>query len=165
MKLPQKIPLDKIIIKHRGFYNHEEFIKAIHNWFGDNDFFFEVEKYKLTGATLKYTFSGDKKVTEYLLWKMKCFMIIYELKDAEIIKEGKKIKTNHARVHIEITATLIIDWQGRFQKKGKFLTLLGDFLRDYILRYKIVDMWADELALKQVELANVIKNALKQEVV
>ena len=165
MKIKDKEIVSKVVIKHRGFYDHEKVIKAIFDWFKHNDFFFDVTKYKLTGITLKYTYYGDKKVTEYLKWWMKCFLIIYQLEEVEIIKEGKKIKTYHGKFHAEITGELEIDWQKRYQEKGKFLTLIGDFLREYILRYKIKDMWEDELCLKVEELADVIKDALGHEVI
>lgn len=164
--MPKETQYDcgKTIIKHRGFYDNTKVIRAIFNWYKHNDFYFDVEKYKLTGITLKYTFKGYKKVTEYLKWHMKCFLIIYQLEDVEVIKEGKKIKTNHGKFHAEITGILEVDWQERY-KGGKFVTFLGDFLRKYVLKYKIVDMWEDEVALKIDELAAVIKEALGQEVV
>lgn len=165
MKIEEKYVVNKMIVKHRGFYDQSKVIKAIFDWFKQNDFFFEVKKYKLTGLTLKYTFQGDKKVTEYLKWWMKCFLIVFQLEEVEIIKEGKKIKTNHGKFHAEIIGELEIDWQKRYREKGKFLTLIGDFLREYVLRYKIKDMWEDELALKVEELANVIKKSLGQEVI
>lgn len=160
-----KFPMSPIIIKHRGFYDNEKTIQNIFGWFKNNNFFFDLKKFKLTGITTKFTFEGDKKVTEYIKWHMKCFIIVYDLEDVEIIKEGEKIKTNHGKFHCEITSELELDWQKRYQNHGKFITFLGDFLRKYILRYKISDMWEDELCLKMDELARVIKKTLGSEVV
>jgi hypothetical protein len=157
--------LDKIIIKKRGFYDQSKLIKNVFEWYKKNDFFSDVKKFKLSGSTVKYTFEGEKKVTDYLKWFIKCFFIIYDFEEVEIIKEGKKIKTNHAKLHCEITGRLEVDWQNRYGKGGKIITFLGDFLRKYILRYKIDDLWCDEIALKMEELSNEIKKSIDSEVV
>lgn len=151
-------------VKHRGYFNEVEVMHAIHDWFEKNHLWLSKETYKKSGITTKYKFSGERKYTDYLKWIISCYIVIYQIEDVEIIKEGQKIKTNHGKFYAEIKGTLVVDWQNRFSK-SKFLEKLGTFLRKYIFKYKIGDMWGDEVAIKVGELADVIKAKLGSEVV
>ncbi len=170
MKIGKKYRVAKTTVKYRGIFDHEFIQRKIFNWFKANDFDpFEVDKVKLmpgkpTGVKLKTVYIGSKRVTEYVKWHFKAYTIIYELQDIEIIKEGKKVKMNQGKYSAELTGTIEFDWQKRFGG-SKVLQFLGDFLRNYILRYKIVDYWEDQVAMKLTELSNVIKKALKAEAV
>ena len=168
MKIPQSNMAFKTMIKYRGFYDNDEVLQSIYNWFSENDFWFDVDKYKhtglATGIKLKINISGTKKITEYLKWKAEVYIVVYDIEEVEVIKEGKKIKMHNGKFSAELKGTLILDWQKRFSQ-GNFLQKLGDFLRNYVLRYKIVDEWEDELADKMLELANLIKTKLGSEAV
>ncbi len=168
MKIPNSSTAFKTMIKYRGFYDNDKVLQSIYNWFTENDFWFDVNKYKhtglATGVKLKIDISGTKKVTEYIRWGAKVYIVIYDIEEVEVIKEGKKIKMHNGKFSAEIVGTLNLDWQKRFSE-GTFIKKLGDFLRNYILRYKIVDEWEDELADKMLELANLIKTTLGSEAI
>ena len=154
--------------KHRGLFNFSELLKAIREWYVRDDFTFHIQKHAFKiptplGSEQEIKFHGEKKVTGYVSFHIDAFIRVWDLRDVEIIKDGKKIKTNDGRVAIEITPTLVLDWQKRFGG-SKFLQFLQDILHKYVLRYKISDYWEDKIMFKVVQLAKIIKERFGYEV-
>jgi len=144
----------------RGWFLKNEFDK-----FDINQY---VQKYPTpTGTEHEMTMGGEKKVSDYVKFHISIFMRVYNMRDIEIVQEGKKMKLQEGQVQIEIKPKLQLDYQRIFEGKGawgKFLMYLGEFYRKYIIKYKISDYWEDMLFEKAVILADTIKDALGQEV-
>ncbi len=162
------------LVKHRGFFNYSELSQAIRKWYIDDDYeVLNMPMYKqkfptTTGVEHEFKIHGEKNVTEYVKFHMDVFIRIYNMRDVEIIHEGKKLKMQEGQVQVEVIPVLELDWQSRFKgpKPWKdFLSALDEFYRNYIIKYKIVDYWEDMVLLKSSQLARVIKEALGQEVI
>ncbi len=162
------------LVKHRGFFNYSDLLQAIRKWYIDDDYeVLNMPMYKqkfptTTGVEHEFKIHGEKNVTEYVKFHMDIFMRVYNMRDVEIIHEGKKLKMQEGQVQIEVIPVLELDWQSRFKgpKPWKdFLSALDEFYRNYIIKYKIVDYWEDMVLLKSSQLARVIKEALGQEVI
>lgn len=162
------------LVKHRGFFDYSKLLQAIRQWYVDNEFDnFDIGSYKqkfptATGTEHEAEMSGSKRVTDYFKIKIEIFMRVYNLRDIEIIQDGKKLKLQEGQVQIEVRPAYDLDWQKKFQGKGKwgdFLKALQEFYHKYIIKYKIGDYWEDMVMMKAGELVNVIKDALGQEVV
>lgn len=151
------------LIKHRGFFDQGAVVKAIQDWFNKKDYYIDTNFFKHSGSSYYIEMSGGRKVTEYVKFKIHVLITIDGLKNVEIIKEGKKVKTNEGHFHCTIKNETEYDWQGRF-KGNKFLQGLGDFLQKYILKYKIKDYWASKATGEVNSLVQVVKNALGQEI-
>jgi len=168
-----KAVLPVTLIKHRGFFNYSKLLQSVRHWYIDDDYeVLDMPKFKQkypspTGTEYELEIHGEKKVTEYVKFHIDVFMRIYNLRDIEIIQEGKKIKLQDGQVQIEVRPILELDWQKRFSGPGwwgKFLQELDEFYRKYIIKYKIGDYWEDMVLIKGTQLARVIKEALGQEV-
>ena len=162
------------LVKHRGFFDYSKLLQSIRRWYVADDFdVLNMPTYKTkfptpTGQEHELKFHGEKNVTEYVRYHVDIFMRVYNLRDIEIIQEGKKMKLQDGQVQIEVIPKLELDWQKRFSGPPpwkKFLTALDEFYRSYIIKYKIGDYWEDMLLLKAAQLVRVIKDALGQEVV
>ncbi len=155
------------LIKHRGFFEQTQLMSTINDWLGDLRYYsnivFKQSGGGPSGKNYYIEITGDRKVSEYVKFHIKLLGKLDGVKDVEIIKEGKKIKTNEGHVHIDILPTLEIDWQARFDG-NKFLKALGDFLENYILKYKISDYWVSMIVGEMTGLAEKIKQTLGQEV-
>ncbi len=165
--IPRKYDLSPRWVKYRGIFDNHKVQRAIFDWYEHNDFDpFDVSKVKITpmsiGEKFKVTYKGYKRVTEYIKWYMQVYIIIYDLEKVEVIKEGKKIQADKGFFTVQIDGKLEFDWQRRF-KGNKLLQFLGDFLRNYILRYKIKDYWEDEADIKMNQLRDLIKEELGSE--
>lgn len=162
------------LLKHRGFFNYSDLLHKIRQWYLDDDYdVLNMPSYKqkfptLTGTEHELKIHGEKNVTEYVRFHMDVFMRVYNMRDIEIIQDGKKLKMQDGQVQIEIIPKLELDWQGRFKGSGvfkPFIEALDDFYRKYIIKYKIADYWEDMVLLKATQLARVIKETLGQEVI
>jgi hypothetical protein len=169
-----KFDMPVTLVKHRGFFNYSDLLQAIRKWYIDDDYeVLNMPMYKqkfptTTGVEHEFKFQGEKNVTEYVKFRMEIFVRIYNMRDVEIIHEGKKLKMQEGQVQVEVIPVLELDWQSRFKgpKPWKdFLSALDEFYRNYIIKYKIADYWEDMILLKSSQLARVIKEALGQEVI
>jgi hypothetical protein len=161
------------ILKHRGFFDYSALLQAIRKWFIDEDFdTLDIPMYKQkfpgpTGTEHEVKMKAAKNVTEYVKYEFVFQMRVYNLRDVEIIQDGKKIKVQDGQVQIEIESNLVLDWQKRFKGSGPFapfIKSLDNFYRNYIIKYTIVDYWEDMCLLKSLQLLRVVKQTLGQEV-
>ena len=160
-------------VKHRGFFDFEKLLRAIRQWFVDDDYDLinipiHLQKFPTpTGLEHEFKFKCEKNVTDYIKFHMEVFMRAFNLRDVEIVHEGRKMKMQEGQIMIEIIPTLEFDWQNRFKGAGIWkpvLTALDEFYRNYIIKYKIADYWEDMILLKSSQLARVMRETLGQEV-
>ena len=160
-------------VKHRGFFNYSDLLQAVRNWFIDENFdLLDMPMYKQkfpgpTGTEHEFRMRGKKNITEYVKYDLEFSMRVYNLRDVEIIQDGKKIKVQDGQIWVEIIPILILDWQDRFKGSGPFapfLKSLDEFYRKYIIKYTIGDYWEDMILLKSLQLTRLIKEKLGQEV-
>ena len=171
--MASKHPAPVTLIKHRGFFSYSQLLQSIRGWYVDDDYeVLDIPSYKqkfptATGTEHEMKLHAEKNVTEYVKFHIDIFMRVYNMRDIEIIQDGKKMKLQEGQVQIEVKPMLELDWQKRFKGPDqwkKFLGYLDEFYRGYIIKYKIVDYWEDMLLLKSAQLARTIKEALGQEV-
>lgn len=160
-------------VKHRGFFDFQDIVKTIQTFLKQRMYLaydWPAYKYKIPspgGAEYEIIVEGSKKVTEYVKFKLEIFLRVFDMREVEIVRDGEKIKTNEGKVHIEIFADKALDWQKRFEGKGKwgkFLEWLKDVYEKYIIRYKISDYYDDLLYMDALDLKNELQSVLGQEV-
>lgn len=162
------------LITHRGFFNYSELLQAVRKWYIDEDFdTLDMPMYKqkfptTSGTEHEFKMVGKKNVTEYVQFEIEFSFRVYNMRDIELIQDGKKIKLQDGQVWINVIPVLTLDWQKRFEGPKpwkKFLEILDDFYRNYVIKYTIVDHWEDIVLLKGGQLARIIKEKLGQEVI
>lgn len=161
------------LVKHRGFFDFFVLLQSIRKWFVDDDFDtfnipLHLQKFPgITGVEHLIKIHGEKKITEYVKFHIDVQIRVVNMREVEIIREGKKFKTQDGSLDIEIVPKLELDWQKRFSGpkpwKG-FLEALDVFYRKYIIKYKISDYWEDMILMKSTQLARVIKETIGQEI-
>lgn len=159
------IQMPNTIVKHKGYMNYPKLLRTIHNWFTNEEYKFYETKHKYTGGgegKYEIEFKGERKINEYVKYHMMIVVRTWEVKQVEVVKEGHKTKTYYGRVHINIIPAYDLDWQGRFGG-NRFLQELQKFYHTYIIYRDINDRWEDELMLKSVQFARVIKEEFGHE--
>ena len=171
MSKPQPMPIT--MIRHRGFFDYEKLVQTWQDWFAEQDFdypssdFQTIHPQKLTdfGWEVRAEFFADKKVTEYVKFIFKLRVILQNMKEVELIVEGKKRKLMEGLATIDIIPLIQFDYQERFPEgKGKIVEWMGKALEKYILKYKIGDYWEDMLLDMSTALAKELRHVLEQEV-
>jgi len=151
-----------MFIKHKGYFDFDKLLKDIKSWFDDNDYDFFAPKHKHKPDEEEVKFTGERKITGYIKFILTVAMRIWEFKEVEVIKEGRKVKTNYGRVALEFTPAYVLDYEERV-KAGGILQELQKFYHKYVIKRKIEDYWEDELMRQASGLISVIKKDLKYE--
>lgn len=160
------------IIRHRGLCRFNGLVTAINQWYVDDDYVTQMIGYEAKvpspmGAEQDVKIQGTKDITGYVRFHLRVWLKVSNLRDVELIQDGKKLTLQEGQIRIVITPELELDWQNRFKGKGQwgnFLVWLDEFYRKHIIKYKIGDYWEDMLLIKSGQLAKVIKEHLGQEV-
>ena len=89
-------------------------------------------------------------------------MRVFDFKEVEMLKEGKKVMMNTGRIAVELSGSMTLDFENRFGG-NKFFQALQDFYHKHIIHRDIGDVWEDDLMLKIVNLGKLIREKCQQE--
>ena len=164
----KKIPVRKMTIKKVGIIDFDGLYKTMQKWFYEQKFVFEEPTSRIrkgTPAGVEYEFKwwAWRKVDVYAKYHMHIWFYLYDVKEIEVIKNGKKITLTKCRLQIEMDGHVELDWTKKFQN-SKFQKLLFDFLNNFILQEeKVISMYWDELYYRMYKLQTIVKELLDME--
>lgn len=149
-------------IKYSGEFDYEGLYLCVYNWLKNNRYEVqEVYKHKMTpaGAEVELTFKGNKKITEFVKYKLEAETKGWNITEHEAVKEGKKQKLNKGRLIIALTMTLELDWQKKYQE-SPFWQRVYKLLAGTILKKKALLDWGGNLVGEAYQLHTAIKKQL-----
>jgi hypothetical protein len=155
-------------IKHKGFLDVSKLIQSIRGWFIDKKYDFHFSKQKYAGpvgaAEQELEMYGEREMTEYVKFKIKLLIRIWDIKDVEVVKDGEKIKTTTGRVAIELGGNLLLDYRARF-KGNKALQFLQAFYHKYIIKATLEEVWEEEWFMHVGDLGKLIRKQFQHEII
>jgi len=171
--MSKEIPMPITVIRHRGYFDYDKLFQTWQGWYGEQGFFFPnigdqiLHPHKISdfGWEDRMLFSGDKRVTEFVRFRIELKVVLQNMKDVEVVQEGKKRKLTEGLVLIEVIPYIQFDYRGIFDGKGKAVEWMGKVLQKYILKYKIGDYWEDMLMDMAGNFARTLRHALEQEII
>ncbi|MBI2564531.1 hypothetical protein HYV79_00885 [Candidatus Woesearchaeota archaeon] len=146
-------------IKYRGYFDPNELIVFIRKWVLENHYSFSETKHKASSSSISIEVEGSRKLNEYVKYKINISTDADDIKQIELIKEGKKIKTYEGKLIMTICGTMNLDWQKRFNK-SQILQFLQDFFHKYIIKEKVEDEWISPLENNAISLRNDLRKLL-----
>ena len=135
-------------------------------WIIDSGYEFQEMQYKHkvpdpAGYEQELRWYGWRKVTGYVKYNIHVYFHLWEIKDVELVKQGRKKRMWNARVLIEIKGDVETDWNNYFERaNSKFLIGLREWINKYLLFNKIMSSWTDEHYYRIYKLHLVAKQAL-----
>ena len=164
--MPEKDQLFSSNVKYGGVFDFKDFYKFAYEWLTEEfNLLVTEEKYeeKIKGSEkeLKIEWVGVRKVTDYFKYEVKVKYEIKALKDVQIEKDGKRIKTNDGSVKTTIKGTLIRDYEGKFETSG-FQKFLRSIYEKWVIPSRIEE-YEEKLILKCDEFLQQIKAWLSLE--
>lgn len=134
-------------IKYDGLFDWEGLYRLIYRWFIDRGYYFEEPsiKHKVptqAGEEKEYLITGHRKVNEYVKVWINVFFHFYEMREVEVIKEGKKKKLVKSRFSCEINGKVETDYQKKWES-SVFLIHLKNFMDKLILKRDMDTIWSD----------------------
>ncbi|MFH1398524.1 MAG: hypothetical protein ABIG95_00240 [Candidatus Woesearchaeota archaeon] len=131
---PNFLDSRKDIIKYSGIVDLEGLYKALVKWFLDRKYDFYEDLYKDKPPELEIEWNASRKVNDFYKYRIKMSFHFYDLKEVEVIKDGKKRKMVKTRVWIIFDPILEYDWQNRWSKSEWSEKLLKFFVANVIKR-------------------------------
>ena len=129
-------------IKQKGIFNFKDFYAFAYDWLNGEGYSVTEKTYteeiSSDSKSIEIEWQAKKKVSDYFKFVIKVGWIVGSLRDQEIIKEGKKIKTNSGSVSIKVSGILIKDYESRWEENPFWKFLRGIYER-YIIRSRIDD--------------------------
>lgn len=142
------IKLDKVTVKYKGIFDQYGFLALIRKWIEDEGFDYHEKKYKHKvydpqGDEVEIEIFGiDKKVTRYIKFRIDVLLHCWDVKNVEVIKEGKKQKLQKGRLELRMYGTVFLDYEERFEKTWVLRTF-KNFMNTYILQHEILFKYAE----------------------
>jgi hypothetical protein len=141
---------DKVLaekIKHTGIFSFSELYEYLYDWFADESYKIREKKYteKILGdaKTIEIEWECARKISDYFKFEIKLTWLITGLKKIEVKKEDQKVTMNSGTVEIKYTATIIKDYENRWENQPFWKFLRGIYDR-YIIRSRI-DYYEDRV--------------------
>lgn len=165
----KKESMPAIYIKHKGMFDLSDILKSIVKQLQDDSFkvHFSKHKYKVPspkGGEQEIKFYAERKINEYVKFRIDVFIRVFDFKEVEVIKEGRKVMMNTGRIAAEISGVMELDFENRFGG-NKFLQGLQDFFHKYVIHRDIGDVWEDDIMLKIVNVGRLIREKCEHEAI
>ena len=154
-------------LKINGIFDFQGLYRLMHDWLVDMKYYFEETLYKHkvpspAGAEEHIRWYAWRKVTEYIRFDIYIYLILRDMKEIEVIKDGKKKILTKARMTIEFRGKVEVDYSKKFQKTP-FLKKLFDFYNNYVLKKRIDTIYTDQLYYRILKLYTLAKEYLEFE--
>ena len=157
----------KFRLRYKGVFDWEGLYKTMREWFKEREYDFLETRYKhkmRSGglAELEINWKCWREETEYVKNWITVYFHIWDFKEVDVIKNGKKMKLSKARMLIEIEPWIEIDYEGRWA--GSLLKRkLRDFYNRFLYRVEIESLWEDKLWYNSNKLLQLAKRYLEIE--
>ena len=141
-------------MKYKGLFNLKEYYNFCYQWLSEETGL-DVEEIeyseKLKGNTkdIDIKWKGTKKVSDYFEFEIKVEFKILAMSEIEINKNGMKEKTNNGEISTKVKATLIKDYDGKFESTPKMKFIRGIYEK-WVISQRIID-FEDKLATNAVD--------------
>ena len=150
-------------LKQAGYWNYKDLYSFCFDWLKDEGYNVKEQEYteKLSsfGKEIILKWEASKKVTDYFKNVIEVKWHVLGMKDAEVEQDGKKVSTNKGEVGIVIQATLVRDYEERWEDKPIWKFLRGIYEK-YVIR-TTVDEYEGNLEEKAREYLKDIKAFLQ----
>lgn len=149
-------------IKQAGNFDFKDFYEFAYDWLNGEDYFVVEKKYseKLSGdiKIIEIIWEPYKKVSDYFKFIIKMDWNITGMKTIEVVRDGKKIKTNSGTIELKFKAILAKDYENRWEDNPFYKFLRGLYDR-YIIKSRIEE-YEDKVAAELDELITQCKSFL-----
>lgn len=133
----RKIIVDKLRLTYEGLFSVSELFKLVDTYFREKGYDkrekMNFEKVTPTGKFINLEIQPWKKFTDYVKCEVEMRLVMSDLKEVEVEREGVKIKLNQGKVQIVFDGWLTTDYENRWEGKP-FFYFLRTIFDKYIYR-------------------------------
>lgn len=153
-------------LRYKGIFDLPNLYHKMFMWGEERDYeFFErAYKHKWRGKSaeieLKWIF--QQELSSFTKALIKVHFHLWDYKEVEVVKDGVKKKMNSARMFIDFTGEMHMDWQNRWSDTW-WKRKMRDFYIDYVMRQEAATSWWDKLWYNANKLQQLTKRELGME--
>jgi len=157
--MAEKDTVFKQKIKHTGYASFKDLYSFLYEWLNNEGYSISEESYseKISGDTknIEIDWKASRKVSDYFKFTIKVGWRVLGLKEVEVQRQGKKIKTNLGNFELKISGILEKDYEDKWENSPFFKFLRGVYDK-YIIKSRI-DEYGDKLVGNADELVSQCK--------
>lgn len=152
-------------IRYDGVFDWNQLYSIITKWYhkGKYDYYEDknVKKPGTYGYEREYEAHGEREESGYVRYDVEIKIHGNHMEDIEVIENGaKKNKNKTGMIVIDITPMVVLDWQGKWDKK--FKKKARDFIHKYIVSGYVYEQ-LDKIYYETYKLHTQIKEELNLE--
>ncbi|HJO14423.1 MAG TPA: hypothetical protein QGG70_00020 [Candidatus Pacearchaeota archaeon] len=140
--MAEKDTIFKGRLKQKGIYNFKDFYEFLYDYFTDENYDIAETKYveKVEGETkdLEIIWNATKEVSDYFKYEINLTWVILGMKKVKVKKDGQEIYMDSGTLEIKFTASLVKDYENRWEN-NPFLKFMRGIYDRYIIRSRIDD--------------------------
>lgn len=157
-----KALLKPITLRYEGLFDFDGLYAAVVDWAKMYGYKWHERLYKHkvpkpTGAEQELEWLIEKKVTDYILYKIAFEIHTWDQTEVEVEIPGKKKKLTNARIYIIIKGQLNYDWQNRFAKAGWLGQKMGKLYYKLVGQSLVEGLYWDQLYYRIWNLHSILK--------
>jgi|GEM_PF-2124450 len=112
-------------MRYKGTFDWVYFYQGIQKYFINRRYEFNENRFKDVGKSIKLDLQAHRKIDEWLSADYKLKFILYNLKRKKFKVKGQTRELFSGMIEVEVSGSYKMDSNSIFNKKGKFLNLLG----------------------------------------
>jgi hypothetical protein len=164
MAFPTSAPAKHLIIRYKGLFDFDGLYYLMVQWLKQRRYWFHEIDYKHkvpspAGAEQEIKWEAEKKINDYMKYKMNIFLHTWDQTEVEVVKNGEKKTLTSARIEITFDGTIEIDYEKRMSK-SKFWAAIADVYYKYFLKEDIESIHYDTMYYRLQRLHSLVKNYL-----
>ena len=113
--------IHKMRLNYEGLFSVKDLYKLIDDWFHEKNYdkkeIKNIERVTPDGKFIEIELMPWKKVSDYAKNEIQVRMLLSDVKEVEIEKDGVKTKLNQGKVQVIFDAYLTTDYEGRWETK------------------------------------------------
>ena len=125
----EKIPFPPIYIRYSGLFDFDAVYSTMIEWCKNEGYLWQEDVYKHkvptpAGAEQEWIWSAENNLTSYFQYKIQILGHSWDLREVEVVKNGKKKTLISGRIELKFVGTMVLDWQKKMDKNN-FTKFLG----------------------------------------
>lgn len=161
---PVKV-VEKLRIRKKGTFDYKRVHGRISSFFLKMGYTFaetkHEEKEKDSGKEIKSEWSGFRKVTNYVKFKVSISILLRDYKEVTVEEDGRKMGTGLGRLEVTFNADMEKNYGKMFsERKGEFTNFLKELYEKYLVEKKLKD-YEDKLEAEVLGLYDDIKGMVE----
>jgi hypothetical protein len=123
----REVILDKVRLNYEGLFSIPDLYRTIDEWFEEKNYdkreLKNIERVSADGKYIEIELLPWKKVSDYAKNEIRLRIIMTNIKDVEVEKDGVKVKLNQGSLQIVFDGYLTTDYENRWEGKPVFFFL------------------------------------------